>query len=332
MHLRPFESFTAGGADAIEVYQPCSVDCFPKEIAMERIPPRQDKTGYLYVSAAALLFAVSGTVAKSLFNAGLTPYHLIQLRTTLAFGGLWAWLLLRDPLLLRISVKDLPYFIGLGVLGIGSAQFFYLFAISKINVATAILLHYTGPVFVALYLILFQAHKPEFRTFTAITGTLVGCFLVVGAYDLQLVSSNRLGILAGLLAAVSFAVYSVLSERGMRKYSPWTVLLYGMLFAAMMWNLLSPPFGAFTQRHSALQWVGIVFIAIFGTIIPFGLYFQGVKRIQPTHASITATLEPISAGIVAALFLGEAMLPLQVLGGGLVIASILILQLNSAQS
>jgi drug/metabolite transporter (DMT)-like permease len=74
-----------------------------------------------------------------------------------------------------------------------------------------------------------------------------------------------------------------------------------------------------------------LFIGIFGTIFPFGLYFIGIKRIKPTHASITATLEPISAGIIAAVLLGEAMQPLQIAGGLMVLVSIIILQMNTAE-
>ncbi len=297
---------------------------------MNKIYLQQARLGYLYVSLAAVLFAISGTSAKFLFNDGITAYQLIQLRTTLAFAGLLVWLCLKDIALLKISTKNLPYFIALGVFGIGSAQFFYLLAISKIKVAAAILLHYTGPVFVALYVILVQRQRLNFNVALAISGTLIGCFLVVGAYNFQLVALNRIGIIAGILAAISFAVYSILSEYGMRKYTPWTVLLYGMLFAALMWNSLHPPLEAFLHRYSSFQWGLIVFIGIFGTIFPFGLYFEGVKRIKPTHASITATLEPISAGVIAAVFLGEVMVTLQIIGGLIVIVSNIILQFNAA--
>ena len=290
----------------------------------------QARTGYLYVALAAVLFAVSGTSAKFLFNDGITAFQLIQMRTTLAFVGLLIWLGLKHRTHLEISFRDLFYFFCLGAFGIGSAQFFYLFAISKINVAAAILLHYTGPIFVALYVVLVQRRRLGIHSILAMVGALVGCFLVVGAYNLELFALNRVGIISGLLAAVAFAIYSVLSDHGMRKYSPWTVLLYGMLFASLMWNTLHPPLEAFFHGYSAVQWWWIFFIGICGTIIPFGLYFEGIKRIQPTHASITATLEPISAGVIAAMFLGELMSPLQIVGGLIVIVSIVILQFKTA--
>jgi len=296
---------------------------------MNKIDQQKGRLGYLYVSLAAVLFAISGTSSKFLFNSGITPYQLIQMRTTVAVTGLLIWFGLRNSAFLKISVKDLPYFLVLGVFGIGAAQFLYLYTISKINVAAAILLHYTGPVFVALYVGFVQRHTIGFISILAILGTLVGCFLVVGAYNLQLLALNRIGIISGLLAAVSFAIYSVLSEYGMRKYTPWSVLLYGMLFAALMWNVLHPPLEAFRHRYSPDQWGWIFFIGTCGTIFPFGLYFEGIKRIRPTHASITATLEPISAGVIASIYLGEAMAPLQIIGGLIVIVSIIMLQLNN---
>ncbi len=284
------------------------------------------KIGYLYVCLAAVLWAAAGSGAKFLFNSGMTPYQLIQLRVTLAFGGLLLWLVGRNRQLLKIDVKDLFYFSLLGILGIGAAQFFYLFAISKIKVAAAILLHYTGPVFVALYAAVFRHQKLTLKSGLALLGTVAGCFLVVGAYNLDLFALNRAGIIGGLLAAVAFATYTLLSEYGMAKYSPWTVLLYGLLFAALAWNVLHPPLEALLQTYTPAEWFWILFIAVCGTILPFGLYFEGVSRIRSTHASITATLEPITAGVISALFLGEMLSPLQVLGGLVVIASIILLQ------
>lgn len=285
-----------------------------------------NKIGYLYVTLAAILFAVSGTIAKFLFNRGMTPYQLIQLRVTLAFVGLLLWLVWRRRRILKIAARDLLYFMMLGILGIGAAQFFYLFAISKIKVAAAILLHYTGPIFVALYAALSGHQKLTRNSVMALCGTMVGCFLVVGAYNLDLLSLNGSGIIGGLLAAVAFATYTVLSEYGMRKYRPWTVLLYALLFAALAWNVLHPPLEAFSHLYGPPEWFCVLFIAVGGTILPFGLYFEGIRHIRSTHASITATLEPITAGVISAVFLGEMLDALQVAGGLLVIVSIVRLQ------
>ena len=284
------------------------------------------RRGYVFVSLAAILWAISGSAAKHLFNDGLSPFQVVQLRTTIAFVGLFIWLGMKKPSLLRISPRDSIYFLLLGIFGIAAAQFFYLFAISKINVAAAILLHYTGPVFVTLHAAVFARYRLRPATVIAILGTMIGCFLVVGAYNLNLFALNKAGIIGGLLAAVAFATYSLLSEYGMRKYNPWTVLFYAFLFAALTWNILHFPLEAFLHAYTPSAWWWIIFIGVLGTILPFGFYFEGINLIRSTHASITATLEPITAGILAFIFLGETMGPWQILGGVLVIGSIGLLQ------
>jgi drug/metabolite transporter (DMT)-like permease len=282
--------------------------------------------GYVLVALAAIMWACGGAAAKYLFNRGTTAFDLIQLRTSLSFIGLFGWLALTRPGILKISPRDLPYFLALGIFGIAAAQFFYLFAISKISVAAAILLHYTGPLFIFLYKLVFTRERLKISTALAMTATIVGCALVVEAYDPQALALNRIGVLGGLLAALAFATYSLLSEYGMRRYPPWTVLAYGMLFAALAWNALHPPLTAFTTDRTAADWGWIVFIAVVGTILPFGLYFQGIHRIRSTHAAITATLEPVTAGVIAFLFLNELLAPTQILGGLLVLAAIIYLQ------
>ena len=287
---------------------------------------RFSSRGYLQVALAAVLWASGGSAAKFLFNRGATAFDLIQLRTSLSFIGLFGWLALTNSKRLKISLSDVPYFLALGIFGIAAAQFFYLYAISKINVAAAILLHYTGPLFIVLYRVVISREKLQPATLLAMAATFFGCALVVEAYDLQILMLNRSGVIGGLLAAMAFATYSLLSEHGMRRYPPWTVLVYAMLFAALGWNLLHAPLSAFSTGYSWLEWGWIAFIAVFGTILPFGLYFNGVHLIRSTHAAITATLEPVTAGLIAYLLLGETMGPLQILGGATVLVAIIWLQ------
>jgi len=293
------------------------------------------RRGYLYVASAALMWAVSGPSAKYLFNHGVTPFELVQLRLTIGVALLFLWLLARRPDLLHITRRDILYFAVLGITGMAMVQFTYLLAISKIKVAAAVLLQYLAPVLITLYFLLFAREALTRTTIIAVSCATIGCYLVVGAYNLDLLSLNREGVVYGVCAAIAFAWYSIFGEKGMHRYHPWTVLFYAVFFAAvfwnsahLFWNAAPQPFEAFGQTYSARAWGLILYIAILGTIIPFGLYFEAVNLIRSTRASITATLEPISAGIISYFFLGEALEPFQVLGGMLVIAAVVLLQLR----
>ncbi len=289
------------------------------------------RCGYLFVTLAALLWGVSGSAAKYLFLNGVTPFQLVQLRLTIAAAGLFVYLGLRRPKLLKITRGDLPYFAVFGCIGMAGVQFTYLFAISKIHVAAAILLQYLAPAFIALHAVFFFQDRLNRVTLLALVGAFSGCYLVVGAYNLDLVALNLAGIVSGLLSAVGFAWYSIQGEYGMRRYSPWTVLFYAMFFGALTWNVCLPPLEGFLHLRPPLVWGWILYIGVLGTLVPFGLFLEGVNLIRATRASITATLEPIMAGVLSFFFLNETMTSWQLLGAGLVILSIVVLQLNQEQ-
>jgi drug/metabolite transporter (DMT)-like permease len=290
--------------------------------------PLSPAIGYLCVVLAALCWGVSGSAAKFLFQHSVTPFQLVQLRLTLAALVLCVFLGVRHRRLLIIARADVPYFALFGAVGMAGVQFTYLYAISQINVAAAILLQYTAPALIALHAVLFFRDRMRPVTLAALGGALTGCYLVVGAYNLNLLALNWLGIVSGILSAVTFAWYSIQGEYGMRRYSPWTVLFYALAFAALTWNIAYPPLSAFLPHRPFVVWAWILYIAILGTLVPFGLYLEGVNLIRATRASITATLEPITAGLLAYAFLGEKMAPWQLLGAFLVIVSVIMLQLD----
>jgi drug/metabolite transporter (DMT)-like permease len=256
---------------------------------------------------------------------------VVQVRAT--FGSLLVavFFAFRARHLFRVRRSDLGFLILLGSVVMALVQLTYFTAISKIQVAAAILLQYLAPIMVAFYSICFWRERLTALKLLSLCLSFVGCYLVVGGYNLQLLQLNRVGILWGIAAAVCYATYTLLGERAMQRYSPWTVLFYALFFSAITWHILHPPFHYLFAEFTLTQWTGLIYIAVCGTAIPFGLYFVGINYVRSTRASITATLEPISAGFIAYLFIGEALEPLQILGGALVIGAIVLLQVQSEQ-
>ncbi|MBW1981334.1 MAG: EamA family transporter [Deltaproteobacteria bacterium] len=287
--------------------------------------------GYLCVIAAAVMWASSGTVGKALFAGRVTPLDVVQVRATFSSLLLALFFALRARHLFRIRKKDIAFFVLLGAVVMALVQLTYFTAISKIQVAAAILLQYLAPIMVALYAICFWKERLTITKISSLCLAFAGCYLVVGGYNLHLLQMNRLGILWGVASAVCYATYTLLGERGMHRYSPWTVLFYALFFSAISWHILYPPFYYLRAGFSLNQWTGLLYIAVFGTAIPFGLYFVGINYIRSTRAAITATLEPISAGFIAYAFLGESLQPLQIAGGILVITAIVLLQMGKEQ-
>jgi drug/metabolite transporter (DMT)-like permease len=283
--------------------------------------------GYLYILIGATLWGVSSVVAKSLFNIGLPPAELVQIRLTLATLTLLLILLIFDRKRTIISLKDIPYFLVLGFVGVAGVQFTYYYTISKIHVGPAVLIQYLSPIWIALYAFIFQKEPLTKGKIVALLLAILGCYFTVGGYRMDLLRLNRIGIVSGLISSLFFSFYALYGEKGLKKYDPWTLILYGFGFGAVFYWILISPMKVITEGYSFKIWMAFLYIAIFSTLIPFGLYFKGIERVRATRASITATWEPVVAGITAYFILEEVLFPLQVLGGIGVITAIILLQM-----
>lgn len=292
------------------------------------ISSKTNRLGYLFVILAATCWAAAAAAAKFLFNSGITPFQLVQLRLTTAVVFLFLGLFFGRRALLRINRRDAVYFLILGTFGMATINIAYLYAISQLNVAAALILEYLAPVIIAVYTVIFQRERLNAYTTTAMLAAIVGCYLAVGAYRLEILQLNLAGIASGIGAACAFAWWSLYGEYGMRRYNPWTVLFYAFLVASVEWNLLHPPLEAFRHAYSPATWGWVLFVAIVGAILPFGLYYEGINRIRATRASITSTIEPILGGAFSFIFLGESLELAQMAGGLLVIIAIVLLQLK----
>jgi len=288
--------------------------------------------GYLYILIGTTLWGVSSVVAKSLFNIGLPPAELVQIRLTLATFALLIILLIFDRKRMIISLRDLPYFLVLGFVGVAGVQFTYYYTISKIHVGPAVLIQYLSPIWIALYAFIFQKEPLTKGKIAALLLAVLGCCFTVGGYRMDLLRLNRIGIVSGLISSLFFSFYALYGEKGLKKYDPWTLILYGFGFGAVFYWILISPMKVIAEGYSFKIWMAFLYIAIFSTLIPFGLYFKGIERIRATRASITATWEPVVAGMTAYFVLGEVLFPLQVLGGAGVIAAIVLLQMAKEKS
>ncbi len=286
------------------------------------------KQGFLLIITATILWALAAPIAKYLFNAGITPEDLVQARVTYSFLIL-AFVLIgfrRD--LLQISKQDIGYFILLGIGGFALVQYTYFYAISEIDVGVAIALQYTAPSMIVVYSVFFLGKKINRNTILAILLALTGCYLVVGAYHVAWEDLNGKGILVAIFSAVVFAFYTLYGEKGLKKYPAWTVFFYVVLFATLFWNIVNPPFNLVGQGLSWSVWAGIMTIAIVGTLIPFGLFFMALKKLDPIRLTVTSTLEPIFATITAFIFLGEALSTWQIIGGLFIVVSVILMTIS----
>ncbi len=279
------------------------------------------------VVSAAVCWGTMATVVKLLFrDRGVDPVILAVIRADLASLTLFAVLSLFWPGRLRIERRDFWAAATVGIIGLAVNNFFYFQSLHLTSVATALLLQYQAPILVALYTVLVQGQRLRGRIILAMAMAVLGCALVVRAYDPAAFRVNILGVAMGLGGAAAFAFYILAGRAALRRLDAWTLLTYAYLSAGLAWSVLVPPWRILASGFDLGMWGAFLAVATIGTVIPFGLFISGLRFLPPTQASIVSMLEPVVAAVVAYAVLGETMNPLQILGGGLVLVGVVVVQ------
>jgi DME family drug/metabolite transporter len=293
--------------------------------------------GYLYIATATLFWGISATLGRAAFTGRLhpgghtvgfvDPLILAQARTTFPFFVFLLILLFRrGGKRLRIPAADFARLSVLGVFGVAASNYFYYLAIQKTNVATAIILQYTAPVWVLLYMVVRGLQRPTLQRLAGVTLALGGIAMVIGIFGTGGLRLNLAGVAAALVAALSFAFYNVGGHNILARYDQWTVLLYTTFTAALFWMVINPPGRILAAHYSGAQWVFLFVFSVLSLLVPFSFYFAGLQYLEPTRAIIVSCLEPVFSIVIAAIALGEVLRPLQAVGILMVLGAILVVQ------
>ncbi|TDB39693.1 MAG: hypothetical protein D9V44_01665 [Actinobacteria bacterium] len=301
-------------------------------------------TGYGLAGLAAACWATGGLAAKWLFtplNAAtslwpfpplgieIDPVMLSACRALLAFGMLFTYLLVTRRDALRVKAKELPFLLFFGVAGLALVHFTYFKTISLTNVATAILLEYLAPVLVLVVSVTVLRDRLTWSLPASVAMSVTGCALVVGALGGTGLKVSMAGLSWGLASAVLFAGYTLMGRWAAHRFSSWTLLTYGLGAATLFWFVvLGGPGPIFTALGNPRTLAAVTFIAFTSTVVPFGAFLKALGHIRATEASVTATLEPVLAAVLAWFLFRESLGTVQVLGGLLVIGAIVVSQMR----
>lgn len=275
--------------------------------------------GRFFVVAATVFWGTTATLARFVFRDHQVPaLTVVELRLSIAALVLFAYLLLRRRSALHIERRDIGYFLGLGIFGVAAVQGSYYYSISKLGVGVAILIQYLAPSLIVL-LDLIRGRKVSLTTITAVLCALAGTAFLVGAVGGDFARASFLDWCVSFASAFIFAFYILYSKRGLERYRAETVLLYTFAIAAIVWGCVTPPWAIISAGYSAHLWWIFIALGLFSTLVPFGLFYAGLRRLPAAETSILATTEPLVAVVAAALFLDERLRPWQLLGAGLVL-------------
>ena len=295
---------------------------------------RERSVGMMESLAGASMWGVSSVAANLLFSITTIPY-LALLFVRVIFSSLILFIFIKP----RIKIGGLLGISIFGIIGLFGSQLTYLAAIYYSNAATATVLQYLFMPMVVIYDLLRRKRNVSFVLIISIIFSFAGLILLTINFSSigSVLVVSPTALFFGLMAAVSAAFYTIYARPLIKKQGFEATISLGFLMACIPATFvgLYPSIEYFRALSaqpagSILIIAGLIaFIIVIGTAGAYYLYVRSIKHISSSDASITASMEPISAAVFSLLVLGIFLTDIQYIGVAIIILSISFIQRDS---
>ena len=295
----------------------------------------KQRKGIIALFIAALAFSVNGIVSKLVLEAGLSPWRLAEVRSTGAFTAFLIYLLLFKRSALKFDLKALPEMLVYGIIGYAGVQAFYFVAILRMPVSVGLIIEFTAPIWIALWIRFVRKERVARSMWLAVFLAFTGLLLIAQVW--KGLTFDGIGIIAAFLDAFALTAYFLLGEKWGKRAATETLMFYGFGISMLFWWITLPlwkyPTEIFSKQidlrgqlagTDARGWMLIAFVIFVGTIIPYTANLIGITKTSASSAAIIGMLEPVFAGIFAWIWLSETFNAIQLVGAVAVIAGIYI--------
>ncbi len=294
------------------------------------------RRAYCALIVGALCFSFNGIVSKWVMEAGLSPWRLTQIRCTGSGLILFLYVVAKGHgRALKPTRKELPSLIIFGLIGVCAVQSFYFFSILRLHVSTALIIEFTAPIWIVLYLRIFTKLEISKTMWLGLTSAFLGLIFVGQVW--KGLTIDGMGVLSAFFDALSLCIYFVVGRSIGKKRSTESMLVWGFGVTAFSYAIAQPwwTFNAniFHQSielkgrysgHHLPGWALILFIVVFGTLLPYFCVISGLGALSAQVASIIGMLEPVLAGMFGWVLLKETFNTIQLIGAAIVLVGIFI--------
>ena len=278
-----------------------------------------------FVILASFLLSMKGIFAKLAFAAGASVDASLFYRFGISVPLVWIFLIYKNKLhyLKKSTLVDFCFIAVLGFFGyyIGSKADYI--ALQWIGAGLSRMILFTYPVFVVILNSLIKRKMPNLTTIGTMLFCQLGLFLILGAYNIDLLSVNLYGALFSFMSAIAYAIYLVLlGKRGSEINSQYLVTLvvsFAFGYIALDFALTNPS-SELLLNSEAIFWC--LMMAVFSTALPLTLFAEAVKKIGANNSAIISTVSPVFTLAVAFIVLNEKYSFWQLVGAAIIIISI----------
>ena len=267
--------------------------------------------GVLLIVISTMGFSIYPILGKYIFAGGAGLSTVLFVRFTMAALFFWIITIWREGFP-KLPLKMWLILWGMGGIGYSLMAGLYLTSVRYIPASLAALLLYAYPIIVTVIAVLTNQEKfSKYKLY----GLLVSTFGLVLVLGLAMNDINSLGVALALGSAFVYATYIVIANKVLQTTTPLVTITLISTSAALTYGIIGMTMSGATWNLAWNTWLGIGGIAFFSTIIAMLTFFQGMKIVGATTASIISTLEPVITVIFAVILLDEHLTYLQAVGG-----------------
>jgi drug/metabolite transporter (DMT)-like permease len=286
----------------------------------------------LFAVGSAFAFGSSGPLAKSLMEVGWSPTAAVAARLVVGALLMAAFATVVRPDWFREALQHAKTVVAYGLIPIAGAQLCYYNAVAHLSVGVALLLEYTAPILVVGWLWATTRRRPSNLTLTGVALAVAGIMLVLNVVSGAHI--NLIGVGWALAAAVCAACYFMMSDavdtdgEGLSSITLATGgLIVGAAAVAALGVAGAMPLTFTTNDAVVAGWstswvVPVIALALFPTAIAYTLGIMGIARLRPRFSSLVGLSEVMFAVLAAWVLLGEAITPIQAVGGVVVLVGL----------
>ena len=292
--------------------------------------------GVVFALTAALLFGLNASTTKVIIQSGLSAEQVVLVRSLFSASIALLWALYSNRSAIKISRRQIPQLILLGVVGVGALQWTYSLAVVMLPVGIALLIEYTAVLWVPIIMMIFFKEAVRKQIWLGAALVLGGLAVVGQVWNSQL---DPIGIFWGFAAAASLTFYFISGERVQRNLPTNVTMFYGMTTATLLFlpfaNWQSFDFAKLGMQldlsgnlagNTVPLWLALLWLGVMGSFLPMAFSYLALRHLSATIVGIISTSETILAFLFALLWLGEYITLTQALGGIVVVLGILIAQ------
>ena len=296
--------------------------------------PKRPIIGYALYVLAATCWAINGTASKVILNDFPDAARVTQFRATGAAIILFAYVLLTNRKAFKLSKRELRIFPFYGITGMAFAQWFYYVAISRMPINISLLLEFTAPLFVVMWVRFVRKEPVRHTLWLGLLCAFTG--LALAAQIWNGFNLDPIGFAAALTSMAALVVFFLLGDHVGKERDAVSATMWALIFVAGFWAIMRPvwtfPWDVVTHTVTPFTnsdltmpiWPFFATMVIIGTVVPFTLVVLSIHHIGGAGASIVALSEVPIATVIAWVFLGQILNTIQMLGAAVVILGIII--------